>query len=117
MRSPTSCAGRSRAPRWWSSRAPSRRAPTAASPTGSPGAGYGGSCFPEDTRALYYLSREQGCPSILMDAVDRINAAQKRVLADKVRKHYGPALAGKTLAIWGLAFKPRTDDIREAPAL
>src|SRR3954451_20610031 len=50
----------------------------------SPGAGYGGSCFPKDTRALYHLSREQGCASILMDAVDRINEAQKRVLADKV---------------------------------
>jgi UDPglucose 6-dehydrogenase len=74
-------------------------------------------CFPKDTRALYYLSREQGCPSILMEAVDRINEAQKRILAAKVRQHYGAALAGKTLAIWGLAFKPRTDDVREAPAL
>src|SRR5262245_32051653 len=62
----------------------------------SPGAGYGGSCFPKDTRALYYLSTEQGCPSILMEAVDRINEAQKRILAAKVRQHFGPALAGKT---------------------
>jgi UDPglucose 6-dehydrogenase len=83
----------------------------------SPGAGYGGSCFPKDTRALSHLAKEHGCTSILMEAVDRINEAQKRILADKVRRHYGPALAGKTLAIWGLAFKPRTDDVREAPAL
>jgi UDP-glucose 6-dehydrogenase len=74
-------------------------------------------CFPKDTRALLNISKEKGCPSLLMEVVDRINEAQKRVLADKVRAHYGDSLAGKTLAVWGLAFKPRTDDIREAPAL
>jgi UDPglucose 6-dehydrogenase len=82
-----------------------------------PGAGYGGSCFPKDVRALSSLARRFDLPLQLMEAVDRINEAQKKVLVQKVRKHYGNALAGKTLAIWGLAFKPRTDDIREAPAL
>ncbi len=74
-------------------------------------------CFPKDTRALISLSREYGVPSLLMEAVDRVNEAQKRVLAAKVREHFGDHLAGRTLAVWGLAFKPRTDDIREAPAL
>jgi UDP-glucose 6-dehydrogenase len=74
-------------------------------------------CFPKDTRALITLSKEHGVPSLLMEAVDRVNESQKRVLADKVRGHFGARLAGRTLAVWGLAFKPRTDDIREAPAL
>src|SRR5262249_28283331 len=76
----------------------------------APGAGYGGSCFPKDTRALINLSKEMGVPSLLMEAVDRVNEAQKRVLAAKVREHFGEQLAGRTLAVWGLAFKPRTDD-------
>jgi UDP-glucose 6-dehydrogenase len=74
-------------------------------------------CFPKDTRALITLSKELGVPSLLIEAVDRVNEAQKRVLAAKVREHFGAKLAGRTLAVWGLAFKPRTDDIREAPAL
>lgn len=82
-----------------------------------PGAGYGGSCFPKDVRALASLARREGLPLHLMEAVDRINEAQKQVLVRNVRNHYGASLKGKTLAIWGLAFKPRTDDIREAPAL
>jgi UDPglucose 6-dehydrogenase len=82
-----------------------------------PGAGYGGSCFPKDVRALLALSREFDAPLHLMEAVDRVNEAQKRVLVTKVQKHFGNALRGKVLAVWGLAFKPRTDDIREAPAL
>jgi UDPglucose 6-dehydrogenase len=82
-----------------------------------PGAGYGGSCFPKDVRALVALSRRQDLPLQLMEAVDRVNEAQKQVLYQKVKAHYGAALKGKTLAVWGLAFKPRTDDIREAPAL
>jgi UDPglucose 6-dehydrogenase len=82
-----------------------------------PGAGYGGSCFPKDINALVYLSNELGNPPRLMEAVHRVNEAQKQVLGQKVRVHYGDALPGKTLAVWGLAFKPRTDDIREAPAL
>ncbi len=82
-----------------------------------PGAGYGGSCFPKDIRALLSMSKALAAPSHLMDAVDRVNEAQKQVLVRKVRQHYGDALKNKTLAVWGLAFKPRTDDIREAPAL
>ena len=82
-----------------------------------PGAGFGGSCFPKDIRALIYLSRQLGIPLHLMEAVDKVNEAQKQVLFRKIRQHYGDHLKGKTIAIWGLAFKPRTDDIREAPAL
>ena len=82
-----------------------------------PGSGYGGSCFPKDVRALIAMSRELDAPLRMMEAVDEVNEAQKRVLARKIRAHYGSALKDKTLAIWGLAFKPRTDDIREAPAL
>jgi UDPglucose 6-dehydrogenase len=82
-----------------------------------PGAGYGGSCFPKDIRAIINMANQLGVPAEVMESVDRVNENQKHVLAAKVRSHYGAALAGKTLAIWGLAFKPRTDDIREAPAL
>jgi UDPglucose 6-dehydrogenase len=82
-----------------------------------PGAGFGGSCFPKDVRALLSMGRATDLPLHLMEAVDRVNESQKQVLVHKIRKHYGSALRGKTLAVWGLAFKPRTDDIREAPAL
>jgi UDPglucose 6-dehydrogenase len=82
-----------------------------------PGAGFGGSCFPKDVRALIHASRQQDMPLHVMEAVDRVNEAQKRVLVQKIHKHYGPGLKDKTLAIWGLAFKPRTDDIRDAPSL
>ena len=82
-----------------------------------PGPGYGGSCFPKDIEAIIAMGRRTGLPLRLMQAVDEVNDAQKQVLFEKVQRHYGDALAGKTLAIWGLAFKPRTDDIREAPAL
>src|SRR5262249_6295971 len=82
-----------------------------------PGAGYGGSCFPKDVRAVIHLAGELGVPLRLMQSVDEVNEAQKQVLVKKVRAHYGPALPEKTLAVWGLAFKPRTDDVREAPAL
>jgi UDPglucose 6-dehydrogenase len=82
-----------------------------------PGAGFGGSCFPKDVRALLSMGRATDLPLHLMEAVDRVNEVQKQVLVHKIRKHYGSALRGKTLAVWGLAFKPRTDDIREAPAL
>jgi UDPglucose 6-dehydrogenase len=82
-----------------------------------PGAGYGGSCFPKDVRALICTSRQHDLPLHLLEAVDRVNEAQKRVLVEKIRKHYGASLKEKTIAVWGLAFKPRTDDIREAPAL
>ncbi len=82
-----------------------------------PGAGYGGSCFPKDVRALIHMASSLDQPLQLMQAVDRVNEAQKGVLVAKVRKHYGSDLTEKTLAVWGLAFKPRTDDVREAPAL
>jgi len=82
-----------------------------------PGAGYGGSCFPKDVRALVHMAGTLDLPLHLMQAVDRVNEAQKHVLVAKVRKHYGADLGEKTLAVWGLAFKPRTDDVREAPAL
>jgi UDPglucose 6-dehydrogenase len=82
-----------------------------------PGAGYGGSCFPKDVRAIVSLARGLNYPLRLMEAVDQVNEAQKQVLVEKIRRFYGPALKDKTIAIWGLAFKPRTDDIREAPAL
>ncbi|HEY7330335.1 MAG TPA: UDP-glucose/GDP-mannose dehydrogenase family protein [Gemmataceae bacterium] len=82
-----------------------------------PGAGYGGSCFPKDVRALLSMSKKLHAPAHILAAVDRVNEAQKQVLVRKVREHYGEGLKGKTLAVWGLAFKPRTDDIRDAPSL
>jgi UDPglucose 6-dehydrogenase len=82
-----------------------------------PGAGYGGSCFPKDVQALICMARALDMPLNLMQSVNRVNEAQKQVLLQKIRKHYGSSLKEKTLAIWGLAFKPRTDDVREAPAL
>jgi UDPglucose 6-dehydrogenase len=82
-----------------------------------PGAGFGGSCFPKDVHALIHMSRQTDTPLHLMESVNRVNDAQKHVLGRKIRRHYGQALGEKTLAVWGLAFKPRTDDIREAPAL
>jgi UDPglucose 6-dehydrogenase len=82
-----------------------------------PGPGYGGSCFPKDIEAIIAMGRRTGLPLRLMQAVDAVNDDQKQVLFQKVAAHFGDALAGKTLAVWGLAFKPRTDDIREAPAL
>ncbi|HMO37682.1 MAG TPA: UDP-glucose/GDP-mannose dehydrogenase family protein, partial [Gemmatales bacterium] len=82
-----------------------------------PGPGYGGSCFPKDVNALMAMAREKEVSCRLLDAVDQVNTLQKQVLPSKIRKHYGDKLAGKTLAIWGLAFKPRPDAIRECPAL
>jgi UDPglucose 6-dehydrogenase len=82
-----------------------------------PGPGYGGSCFPKDVRAILGMGRKVNQPLRMMQSVDDVNEAQKQVLGTKIRQHFGDGLAGKTLAIWGLAFKPRTDDVREAPAL
>ncbi len=82
-----------------------------------PGPGYGGSCFPKDIRAVLGMGRKVGRTLAMMQSVDDVNEAQKQVMFEKVRHFFGADLAGKTLAIWGLAFKPRTDDIREAPAL
>lgn len=82
-----------------------------------PGIGYGGSCFPKDVKALIHSAAEVQYPFEILNAVEKVNAAQKRLLVDKIRKEYGTEMQGKTAAIWGLAFKPNTDDIREAPAL
>ena len=82
-----------------------------------PGPGYGGSCFPKDVTALIQLAKSVNVPTHLIESVDRVNENQKHVLPAKIRVHYGKNLKGKCLAVWGLAFKPRTDDIREAPAL
>jgi UDPglucose 6-dehydrogenase len=82
-----------------------------------PGVGYGGSCFPKDIRAVIHMAQSQGLPARLMEAVDEVNEAQKDVLVHKIMTHFGDEIRGKTVAIWGLAFKPKTDDVREAPAL
>jgi UDPglucose 6-dehydrogenase len=82
-----------------------------------PGAGFGGSCFPKDVNALICMARQLDMPAHLLEAVDRVNTAQKRVLFRKIQQHFGSALKDKTIAVWGLAFKPRTDDVRDAPAL
>jgi UDPglucose 6-dehydrogenase len=81
------------------------------------GPGFGGSCFPKDLAALLYTSRGAGHELALVRAAEDVNAKQKRVLGQKVESHFGSNLAGKTIGVWGLAFKPQTDDIREAPAL
>ncbi len=80
------------------------------------GPGYGGSCFPKDIRALLQTGREAGIDLFVTDAAQRANARQKKVLAEYLRKQLG-SLTGKKIAIWGLAFKPETDDVRESPAL
>lgn len=82
-----------------------------------PGPGFGGSCFPKDVNALMHLAQSLQVPVHLVRAVDQVNTAQKKVLPVKVKAFYAGRLKGLTLAVWGLAFKPRTDDIREAPAL
>jgi UDPglucose 6-dehydrogenase len=82
-----------------------------------PGPGYGGSCFPKDIRAIIGMGRKHGMKLNLVEAVDEVNETQKQVLFEKIRLHFKGELSGKTLAVWGLAFKPRTDDIRDAPAL
>jgi len=82
-----------------------------------PGVGYGGSCFPKDVRALSHLAKQVGIEPRLLDAVDDVNNHQKHVLVKKVREHFEGGLSGKVFGVWGLAFKPKTDDIREAPAL
>jgi UDPglucose 6-dehydrogenase len=81
-----------------------------------PGVGYGGSCFPKDIRAIISMGGDQEEMS-LMKAVEQVNERQKRVLVEKVKRRFGAKLSGKTFAIWGLAFKPRTDDMRDAPAI
>jgi len=81
------------------------------------GAGYGGSCFPKDVQALMATARKQGIPMGIVSSAEAANARQKRHLPTKIKNHFGPRLDGKTFGVWGLAFKPNTDDMREAPAL
>jgi len=81
-----------------------------------PGVGYGGSCFPKDVKALQYTAEQFGHPLALLAAVERVNEAQKRVLVDKIVRRLGEDLTGRRFALWGLAFKPNTDDMREAPS-
>jgi UDPglucose 6-dehydrogenase len=81
------------------------------------GIGYGGSCFPKDVKALIKTSANNAHTLRILETVDRINEDQKKVLLAKLKKHFGGKLKGKTIAIWGIAFKPQTDDIREAPSM
>lgn len=82
-----------------------------------PGIGYGGSCFPKDVKALIKTATEKGYNMRVLKAVEEVNEAQKEVMYNKVVKHFGQDLNGKTFGIWGLSFKPKTDDMREAPSL
>ncbi len=79
-----------------------------------PGAGYGGSCFPKDVQALQRTAERAGARAVLLAAVEAVNAAQKQVLFERISHFFGGDLAGRTIALWGLAFKPSTDDMREA---
>ena len=81
-----------------------------------PGAGYGGSCFPKDVQALERSARDVGYQAAILQAVEAVNNRQKEVLVTKLRRHFGPKLKSATIAIWGLAFKPNTDDMRAAPS-
>jgi UDPglucose 6-dehydrogenase len=82
-----------------------------------PGIGYGGSCFPKDVQALVYSANEVAYDFQILNAVTEVNEKQKVHLVNKIKRYYNNDLSGKHFAIWGLAFKPNTDDIREAPAL
>ncbi|MFQ5844814.1 MAG: UDP-glucose dehydrogenase family protein [Planctomycetota bacterium] len=82
-----------------------------------PGVGFGGSCFPKDLQALIHTAGESDRRLRILEAVDSVNRDQKRLLVHKVEAHFGTSLAGKTFALWGLAFKPGTDDMREAPSI
>jgi len=84
------------------------------------GCGYGGSCFPKDVKALIKTAKDHGYPMRVLQAVEAVNADQKLILYEKLLKYFGgdaTQLKGKTIAMWGLAFKPETDDMREAPSL
>src|SRR6267378_11098 len=82
-----------------------------------PGCGYGGSCFPKDVKALIATARNHGLDFTLLSSVDAVNDRQKRLLAQKANTHFGGNLRGKKFGVWGLAFKPKTDDLRQAPSL
>src|SRR5438128_3819088 len=81
-----------------------------------PGVGYGGSCFPKDVKALLRSAMDQGYDFKILRAVESVNETQKERLVDKMQQHF-KEMKGRTVALWGLAFKPRTDDMREAPAI
>jgi UDPglucose 6-dehydrogenase len=82
-----------------------------------PGCGYGGSCFPKDVKALIHTAKDNGYTMQVIEAVERVNENQKAILFEKLKKYYGGDLQGRTIALWGLSFKPETDDMREAPSL
>ncbi|PWL30958.1 UDP-glucose/GDP-mannose dehydrogenase family protein [uncultured Roseivirga sp.] len=82
-----------------------------------PGVGYGGSCFPKDVKALIKTADENGYKMRVLTAVEEVNEAQKSVMVAKVKKHFGEDLSGMTFGVWGLSFKPKTDDMREAPSI
>jgi UDPglucose 6-dehydrogenase len=82
-----------------------------------PGCGYGGSCFPKDMRALVHTAREHGVEPLILTAVESRNESQKRRLFERIRERFGRDLRGRAFALWGLAFKPGTDDMREAPSV
>src|SRR5438445_1245600 len=82
-----------------------------------PGPGYGGSCFPKDVKALIRTGEERGVPVEVLAAVEAANERQKRLLFEKLARHFGGGLRGLTVAVWGLAFKAETDDVRDSPAL
>jgi UDPglucose 6-dehydrogenase len=81
-----------------------------------PGTGYGGSCFPKDVQALIRSAHDAGHEPQILNAVEKVNTRQKEVLFHKMKRHFAEGLKGRTLALWGLAFKPNTDDMREAPS-
>ena len=81
-----------------------------------PGCGYGGSCFPKDVKALIATARDSGYKAELLESVDNVNDRQKHVLFSKLMRHFDDDIKGKTFAVWGLSFKPNTDDLREAPS-
>ena len=82
-----------------------------------PGIGYGGSCFPKDVKAIIKTAKDYGYNLKVLQSVEEVNEAQKEVLFKKVEAHFGGDLKGKTFAMWGLSFKPNTDDMREAPSI
>jgi len=82
-----------------------------------PGIGYGGSCFPKDVKALIKTAAESKYNMRILEAVEAVNESQKSVLFNKVKEHFNNNLKGKTLSVWGLSFKPKTDDMREAPSV
>ena len=82
-----------------------------------PGLGYGGSCFPKDVKALLKTAKDNGCGYEIIEAADKVNKKQRKLFLQKIYNHFGENLTGKTFAVWGLAFKPKTNDMREAPAI